>query len=71
MLSIGLDWVGMLSSAVWATVWSWGTSVMMAVCLLYEGLCYVRYPYVSSRGKMLVDESVYEPFSHGNFGSFL
>ena len=36
MLSIGLDWVGMFSSAVWATVWSWGTSVMMAVRLLCQ-----------------------------------
>lgn len=36
MLSIGLDWVGMFSLAVWATVWSWGTSVMMAVYLLCQ-----------------------------------
>ena len=32
MLSIGLDWVGMFSSAVWATVWSWGMSVIVAGC---------------------------------------
>ena len=49
MLSIGLDWVGMFSSAVWATVLSLGMSVIVLVCFCEE-LCYVWYLYGFDRG---------------------
>ena len=50
MLSMGLDWVGMFSSAVWATVWSWGMSVIVAVYLL-KNCVIIWYSYV-----LIVDE---------------
>ena len=39
---MGLDWVGMFSSAVWATVLSLGMSVIVFVCLFdsVKGLWY-------------------------------
>ena len=41
MLSMGLDWVGMFSSAVWATVWSWGMSVILSVYLFCWKSCVI------------------------------
>ena len=54
MLSIGLDWVGIFFSAVWATVWSWGMSVMVIV-LLCEGLCYAWYLSLFNCGRRLME----------------
>ncbi len=43
MLSIGLDWVGMFSSAVWATVLSLGMSAIVFVCFVKDCvMCGIR-----------------------------
>ena len=63
MLSIGLDWVGMFSSAVWATVLSLGMSVIVSICLFCEELCYIWCSYVFDRGRGLLEVFIY----HKNF----